>query len=87
MSKRGTPYVNNRNPDGTFKAPTYRLTKKQKYSRERCKRIVSHVSPSDHALLRQAADDIGVSLSDLIATVVLGYCRNSPDFPEIQQKP
>jgi hypothetical protein len=87
MNKHGTPHLSHRNANGTFKRVPYSLTLKQRYTRRQSKRLSAHFSPSDANLVKSAADDIGVSISDLIATIVMEYCRNSPDFPEIQQKP
>ena len=83
MSKRGSPHLSHRNANGTFKRVPYGLTLKQRYTRRQSKRLSAHFSPVDGELVKSAADRIGVSISDLIATIVMEYCRNSADFPEI----
>jgi len=87
MSNRGNPWANHRDDKGRFKRVPYSLTLKQKYTRRQTDQLSSNFSPSDGKLVRESAGRLGVSVSDLIATIVMEYCRNSPDFPEIQQKP
>jgi len=87
MSKKGNPYQHIRNAKGQFERVPYSLTLKQRYSRKRTKRLSAQFAPKDAYHIQQVAANIGVSSSDLIATVIMEYCRNSPDFPEIQHKP
>jgi len=70
--KRGNPY-NSRDTNGRYLPVLPSLTFKEAFSRKRSHMINARLSPSDYRRLQAVMQCTGVSVSDIVATLVTNY--------------